>query len=37
MGGDFILPLKYTLVQHDFTQIDKRIFIINKMKCKASN
>lgn len=27
----------YILVQHDLTQFDKRIFIINKMKCKASN
>lgn len=27
----------YILAQHDFTLFDKRIFIINKMKCKASN
>lgn len=27
----------YSASKHDLTQCDKRIFIINKMKCKGSN
>lgn len=36
-GGVYYASKIYILVQRDFTPFDKRIFIINKMKCKASN